>query len=72
MGQIQKDYENRLNNIYQLSAKNTLEEYDVSTLLNVNREVYSSCKALIYSLKDYLLDTIHAEDFESVPVSVIK
>lgn len=72
MSQIQKDYEIRMNNIYQLSAQNTLEELDVSTLLNLNREVYSSCKAIIYSLKDYLLDTVHSEDFENIPINLFK
>jgi phosphate:Na+ symporter len=72
MSQIQTDYETRLNNIYKLSAKNTLEELDVSTLLNISREVYSSGKALISSLKDYLLDATRAEDFENIPMSVVK
>lgn len=72
LGQIQKDYEIRMNNIYKISAKNTLEEFDISTLLNVSREVYSSCKALILAFKDYRLDAARAEDFENIPVSVVK
>ena len=71
MEQLQKDYETRMNNIYKLSAKNTLEEMDVSSLLNISREVYSSGKALVFSVKDYLLDTPHAEDFENIPVAII-
>lgn len=69
MAQNGKDYEIRTNNIYSQSAQNKLNEYDVSTLLNVSREVYSSCKALTISLKDYLLDTSHAENFDDVPLS---
>lgn len=72
LGQIQKDYEIRMTNIYKISAKNTLEEFDISTLLNVSREVYSSCKALIMAFKDYRLDAARAEDFENIPVSVVK
>ena len=71
MEQLQKDYEKRMNNIYKLSAKNTLKEMDVSSLLNISREVYSSGKALVFSVKDYLLDTPHAEDFENIPVAII-
>ncbi len=66
------DYEVRINNSYKDAGKNILKEEDVSTLFNVNRELYSSCKALVFSLKDYLLDTENAEKFENVPVSVIK
>lgn len=72
MAQIQKDYESRMSRIYKHSAKDALEELDISTLLNVNREVYSSCKALILSLKDYLLDATRADDFDNIPVSIIK
>lgn len=72
MGQIRKDYEARMKDIYRYSEKATLEERDISTLLNVNREVYSSCKAIIFSLKDYLLTKSQAEDFDNIPLSVIK
>jgi phosphate:Na+ symporter len=72
MGQIDKDYEARNRNIYKESSLNSLEDYDVSTLLNVSREIYSSCKAMILSLKDYLLDSVHAEDFDSIPTIRIR
>ena len=72
MGQIQKDYETRMKNIYKQSATGTLEEFDISTLLNVSREMYSSCKAIIASLKDYLLDTGSAENFDNIPISLMK
>ena len=69
MAQNGKEYETRTNNIYRQTAQNKLNEYDASTLLNVSREVYSSCKALTISLKDYLLDIAHAENFDDVPIS---
>lgn len=72
MGRIRRDYETRTTTIYKQSAEDTLEEVDISTLLNVNREVYSSCKAMIFSVKDYILDRKRAEDFDAIPVSVIK
>jgi phosphate:Na+ symporter len=72
MGQIRKDYEDRLNTIYKQSEKETLGVLDISTLLNVNREVYSSCKAIIFSLRDYLFDASRAEEFDNVPLSIIK
>lgn len=69
MDQNSRDYEIRTNNIYRQSAQSKLSEYDASTLLNISREVYSSCKAFTISLKDYLLDTSHADDFDDIPAS---
>lgn len=72
MEEIQKDYENRMHNIYSQSANNTLENFDISTLLNVNREIYSSCKAMIFSLKNYLFTADQVENFDKLPISFIK
>lgn len=68
---ININYREIMNNSYQNAAKNILKEVDISTLFNVNRELYSSCKSIIFSLKDYLLDVTDAEKFENIPVSVI-
>lgn len=72
MEHIRRDYEVRMKNIYEESKGGVLEEVDISTLLNVNREVYSSSKAIVFSLKDYLLDGTRAEDFDNIPVSLIR
>lgn len=53
--EIKIQYEDTLHNYYKSAAKNILKEVDISTLFNVNRELYSSGKAIIRSLKDYLL-----------------
>lgn len=68
---INTNYKEIMNNSYQNAAKNILTEVDISTLFNVNRELYSSCKSIIFSVKDYLLDVTDAEKFENIPVSVI-
>ncbi|MEO6902739.1 MAG: Na/Pi symporter [Bacteroidia bacterium] len=61
---IKLDYRERLKNSYKEIGKDVLKEVDISTLFILNRELYSSCKAIILSLKDYLLDTEIAEKFE--------
>lgn len=61
---IKIDYRKRINNSYIDVRKQVLEEVDISTLFILNRELYSSCKAIIFSLKDYLLDNAEAEKFE--------
>jgi phosphate:Na+ symporter len=53
--EIKIQYEETLHNYYKSAGKNILREVDISTLFNVNRELYSSGKAIIHSLKDYLL-----------------
>lgn len=72
MEHIRKDYDTRMNIIYRQSKGSALKEVDISTLLNVNREVYSSCKAIILSVKDYLLNAVLAEDFDNIPLSLVK
>ena len=45
-----------------------LSQVQISTLLNVNRELYLSNQSLLSALADGLLDTHSATDFDSIPV----
>ena len=69
---INVDYQEIMNNSYTNTEKNILKDVDISTLFNVNRELYSSSKSIIFSLKDYLLGATDAEKFENISVSVLK
>lgn len=55
--------------IYHEVALGQLSELKISTLLNVNRELYSSNQSLLASLADLLLDANSAADYEGIPVS---
>ena len=55
--------------IYADVADGTLSKIEISTLLNVNRELYVSNRSLISALADTVLDADSAEDFESIPVA---
>jgi phosphate:Na+ symporter len=55
--------------IYKEVARSQLTEVQISTLLNVNRELYLSNQGLLASLADVLLDAANAADYESIPVS---
>lgn len=55
--------------IYDEVARGKLSEVEISTLLNVNRELYISQHALLSALADGLLDLESAADFESIPAS---
>lgn len=54
-------------NIYREAAAGMLSEAEISTLLNVNREIYVSGQNLLTALADALLDLQRAADFASIP-----
>jgi phosphate:Na+ symporter len=62
---IQQNYEQLLSDIYQTTDKKSLDEISLSTLANVNRELYSSHKAI-------LLATTNLLGFPSHDVSALK
>lgn len=51
---IQQNYESLLNDIYQIVNKRSLDEVSLSTLANVNRELYSSHKAILLAASNLL------------------
>ncbi|MDH3351146.1 MAG: Na/Pi symporter, partial [Gammaproteobacteria bacterium] len=53
--------------IYGEVSRGELGEVEISTLLNVNRELYVSNHSLLSALADALLDMEAASDFESIP-----
>jgi phosphate:Na+ symporter len=61
--QARTDYEKRMTELYGLAGKHDLVKADVPTLLNVNREFFSSAKAIIFALANYLLDEAGLEKF---------
>lgn len=65
MQNIQDDYEVRMQLAYKQSAERAMNELDISTQLNVSREIYSSSKAIIFSLRDYLFDAAKVEEFDN-------
>lgn len=65
---IQKNYDSLLNMVYDRSNRRRLDEEEIATVLNVNRELYSSNRAIILVLKDHLLSPERATEFENLPV----
>ena len=53
--------------IYDEVARGDLTEVEISTLLNVNRELYASHHSLLSATADALLDMESAGDFDSIP-----
>lgn len=54
-------------NIYREVTAGMLSEAEISTLLNVNREIYVSGQNLLSALADALLDPQRAADFAGIP-----
>ena len=55
--------------VYAELGRGELSEIEISTLLNVNRELYVSNQSLIAALADALLSAEAADDFEAIPVA---
>jgi len=61
---IKLDYSERVKSSYLDTGKDVMKEVDISTLFILNLEIFTSCKAIIFSLKDYMLDDEVSEIFE--------
>ena len=66
--QIQNNYSFALNNFYKEAQNAPIEDLDITTALNFNRELFTSNKAMLMAVKDYLLKEKDAEDFNELPV----
>jgi phosphate:Na+ symporter len=64
---VQQGYTSQLQNLYRQEANHELTEVDISTLINFNREFYASFKAMIWAIKDYLLEKKQAAYFAELP-----
>jgi phosphate:Na+ symporter len=65
---IQDNYSSSLNNFYKEAQNAPIEDLDITTALNFNRELFTSNKAMLMAVKDFLLEEKEAEAFNEVPV----
>ena len=65
---IQDNYSFALNNFYKDAQDGHIEDLDITTVMNFNRELFTSHKAILMSVKDFLLEEKDAEDFNEIPV----
>ncbi|MEQ8361932.1 MAG: Na/Pi symporter [Cyclobacteriaceae bacterium] len=64
---IQKSYTEDLNNLYKEGTDFNLTDVEISTLINFNREIYNSYKAIVWAIKDYLLSKEQSQYFGELP-----
>lgn len=64
---VQDGYNSSLKDLYDRNISDHLSDVEISTLLNFNRELYSSFKAMILAVKDLLLEKKEADYFDDLP-----
>ncbi|MFV7236884.1 Na/Pi cotransporter family protein [Flavobacterium sp. ZB4R12] len=65
---IQKNYTTALNTFYTEAQLAPIENIDITTVINFNRELFTSNKAMLMAIKDILLDEKQAENFNEIPI----
>lgn len=65
---IQDSYSQALTNFYKEAQVIKIEDLDITTVINFNRELFTSNKAIFMAIKDYLLQETEAEKFNQIPV----
>ncbi len=65
--QVQNGYSEELQKLYKHQTNQQITEVDISTLINFNREYFTSCKAMVWAVKDYLLEKERADYFAQLP-----
>lgn len=65
---IELHYATALNNFYSEAQQASIEDIDITTIINFNRELFTSNKAMLMAIKDYLLKEKEAQDFNIIPI----
>jgi phosphate:Na+ symporter len=60
-------YTETLHLLYKENMAKQVNEIEISTLINLNRELYTSFKSILFGLKDFLLTPKEAEYFDALP-----
>lgn len=63
---IQNNYSFALNNFYTEAQHAPIENIDITTVINFNRELFTSNKAMLMAVKEILLDEKQAEYFNEI------
>ena len=64
---VHEGYIKELSGLYHEGIDVRLSEVEVSTLINFNRELHASYKAIVWAAKDYLLNKEQAKYFAELP-----
>lgn len=65
--EIQQQYTDNVQHIYHIASANQTDDMTIATLMNVNREIFTSHKAMLMSVKNYVLPYALATAFDDIP-----
>ncbi|MBK9328407.1 MAG: Na/Pi cotransporter family protein [Sphingobacteriales bacterium] len=65
---IEYNYSYALNDFYKDAQNAPVEDLDMTIVINFNRELFTSNKAMLMAVKDFLLNEKDAESFNEIPV----
>ena len=65
---IQNNYTSALNTFYSEAQNTAIEDIDITTIINFNRELFTSNKAMLMAIKDFILKEKQGEDFNEIVV----
>lgn len=65
---IQNNYSIALNTFYTEAVNAPIEKIDITTVINFNRELFTSNKAMLMAIKEILLEEKQAEYFNEIPI----
>jgi phosphate:Na+ symporter len=66
-GDIQQEYTKSLQDLYKEGMTQKLNELEISTFINFNREMFTAFKSFLFALKDFLLNPAEANYFDELP-----
>jgi phosphate:Na+ symporter len=64
---IENNYSTALNDFYTEAQQAPIENLDITTIINFNRELFTSNKAMLMAVKEMVLDEKQAEFFNEIP-----
>jgi phosphate:Na+ symporter len=65
--QVTSGYTNTLQQLYRESTAGHVNETEITTMLNFNREIFTAFKSMLFALKDYGLDKDQSKFIEEQP-----
>jgi phosphate:Na+ symporter len=64
---VTQGYNHTLKQLYHETTAGHVNEKEITTLLNFNREIYTAYKSVFFAVKDYLLDKKQSRYFDEQP-----
>ena len=65
--EVQDGYTQTLNGLYRQDNMKKLSDMEISLLINFNRQIFTSFKAMVLAVKDYFLNEKEADYFDELP-----